>query len=93
MSPHTILRHALAIAGLFAVGLYFHHDDLHALGSHVDELVFSRAFAAVHAGQSPYTAPTFNYPPPFAVLGTALWYALGERAFLLTARHLELLGV
>ncbi|MEO8503019.1 MAG: glycosyltransferase 87 family protein [Acidobacteriota bacterium] len=93
MKVRPILLHALAIAGLFAVGLYFHHDDLHALESHFDEAVFARAFAAVHTGQSPYTAPTFNYPPPFAVLGTALWYALGERAFLLTARHLELLGV
>src|SRR5204862_3189300 len=42
---------------------------------------------------SPYVEPTFNYPPPFALVGGFLWGHLGERGFLLFVRQLELVSV
>jgi hypothetical protein len=58
----------------------------------VDERIFLGAIAAVERGESPYAAPVFNYPPPFAVLGARLDRALGEQRFLLSLRLLGVLG-
>lgn len=85
-----LASHGLAVAALLALAFFVHRDDILAPGTHFDERIFAGAFDAVRHGQSPYTQPTFNYPPPFAVLGAALWQRLGERSFLLLLRGLEL---
>jgi len=84
---------ALAFALLVATGLWAHRGDIFAAQPHVDERVFLDAFDAVRQNRSPYSNPTYNYPPSFAVLGAFLDSRLGERRLILLLRYGCLLGV
>lgn len=69
--------HALALALLVAVLAVSAAPILTSAAPTIDESTYERAFAAVAAGQSPYSIPGYFYPPAFAFAGARAVQALG----------------
>jgi hypothetical protein len=74
-------------------GLVRLRDDMFARAPQVDLRAYLHAFDLVSAGKDPYVEGAFLYPPPFAVVGAALYRGLGEVAFLAVFRWACLAGV